>query len=1660
MPPPEPNDPTKFIDLDLLERKLLVGPEEEEEKDNPMFGIDVDELERKLLSKEARTQLRGGEQPVPYDQYSEVKDARRIIRGGTQLSGDTWKPIADKPLSKDTKSRSLRRSMRDIRYRDLSTAMSLEKILELRKKMAQGFAIEGGGGLSKEEAEQLESLTQEDIARRKLSERRRERRTEEEGGWQRAQDITKAVKKTATGEYAFEALGLTPELSEEYAREGGKMTGWMIGTKKGLELAAKLPDARMKALAIVSGGVVGGILGAAPADPLRPMTVGEMYELGTYSAGTGSMLYQLPAKTLIPRVLIGGSEAALITEIAAQGRAALDGGEPLPMEVKQFLKRQVVPFLFGGAAMGAIGPKPKLTGFDVSSVNKARNDVISLYEKRIAHHQKLQRARKGGKKKRQKEIIKTLKADLDAIHKNPSVFLDVSKPELMGRLAVMLRQREQVLKLAKSDQAEANRIAFNESMHYLNSMGRKDALSSLEALVKRDDLIPKFVKEGDETTFGVFDKDFRIDPAGVTETKGIITRDIGEGISPWTIRKDGEWFPAWRGYGPSSRGGIIPFARMHLGVADVLEEAGRLSKSKNPLAIEASTRIKNSPIDGDQYSGIAKGKLLRKAEKLGFNRIGKSKETELAMKEFAEYQKMRYLDDMQDVKGDIPTKMEYAGGKAVTSRVKRAPNFYESMSPMGKALIDGWGDSSGWFGKEMRGLKVKVVDANGKVRDFHSPEWYWPIRLKAVYEQALKNPTSKAPHMREAIEEMHTVFGTKSVDELKKRLAGLGPEDLTAIDKKTGEIKFEDHLGGMFNHLEKGRNIKGLPPEAVKLLDFELSLGEMYLSRGGSRLGEIKNFNQPFVAGADGRPVSNPDYMWNVLKTHSADDITNHYIKDAEKALFDPAKNRWEWANRATTAAMIANQKSAIKNLTGILKPWLFTRTPQYAEGVVRGLVDQAQDLAYSMRLIGSKSRTAELAEDIQAVGKDIADRVQLLQSKEVADTMGRVDKSKIGKLWQKGTGGRDITGGLLNVSGFRPAEDFTRKLTVSIAEVNRRAIMRQIDKAPDASRIMELRLALERSGGNPVERMKIEGELADLIGKPKQQGGSDLGFLPEPRTVTRKPDEIAQNARFDEVARFAARNDINLLKIRDEGIAQRSREKSFIPEEHPETLKWYQAYNREAQGGYRVDQLPLFMQDPQNKVLFKFMNWSQQMQRTFDRHVLEEARKEGNYRPLFKWLATTQIAGETLNPVLSTFFGRERSDAEWKEIGKAFEKDEGGKALQMLVFRAANNAHLSGMWDMWGSMVGSPALRLVERGRLDPVSDVAALQELAMLQEGLQRWHDSGYEAKTSFEVARALSLANQTANIVGVLSDDKVKRYQGKLMPRLRKLQHEFLEKKRSYGAEIQFDESTPMKRDLKAALFSGDADKAASIYSKFLQDKIDSDEYIVAQKPELRKKLQRVVRQEQPIKAGSAYSKKRVDDFVEFLDGTGWGGLEELKSLHNSYIKTAIDAGILDPEKGEGELDKPIAEGRRLNIYNDAVADKFFAVNKNLPSKEYETKLMTKFGVHRLEPFSGDSVSEAVKRIEGEDIISYAKSLYLNKGREDVAAQVLLNKDYRKIPNESVRAKFMWDSWKKQEIPNNRIRSFMDKLKEFNLISTEEVQILLKEIIRDDSLRRNQK
>jgi hypothetical protein len=963
---------------------------------------------------------------------------------------------------------------------------------------------------------------------------------------------------------------------------------------------------------------------------------------------------------------------------------------------------------------------------------------------------------------------------------------------------------------------------------------------------------------------------------------------------------------------------------------------------------------------------------------------------------------------------------------------------------MGKALVDGWNDASRLYAKEMRAIGVKVIDNNGDVREPNLPDNYWPIRLKAVYEEALRNPTSKTS--AKAFDEMRRLLGVKTNDDVVRRLRDLSPEQATPIKSKDvdltkSDVVLEDHLGGMFNHLEKGRRVSNVPDE---LLDFGVDLGNMYISNGGRRLAEIGNYGQGFKAGSDGKAAPNPDYLWNVLKTATKNDPeTKSYISDLEGILFSPKKSNWEWANRATTGLMIANQKSAIKNLTGIAKPWLFTRTPQYSEGVVRGLASQLQDIGYDLRLFSSKSRIAELSEDIDAVSRDMVNRVQLIESKNLDDSMGRdASPSKVRELWKKGTGHRDITGGMLNISGFTPAENFTRKMTTAIADVNLKQIMRQIKETPDAERIMKLRILMEQRGGSPVLRMEID------------------------RLVEANP----ANRRFDEAARFAAKNDIDLLKIRDEGVAQRSREKSFKPEEHPETMKWYHAYGRESQGGYKADQLPMFMMDGElNKAIFKFKNWSQQMQRGFDRYVVEEATQEGNYRPLFKWLATTQIAGEALNPAISSVFGRERSDAEWKEIAKALEKDEGGKALRMLIIRAANNAMLSGMWDLWGGMIGDTAVRAHNRGKLDPVGIPAAMAEFQMLEEGIKRWHDSGYDPKAAWQAVKGVSLVNQTANVVSVLTGDKKKRYLGKIRPRLKTLEREYFKEKgrdsKVYTGEIHFDEFTPMKEDLKKALYNGETEKASELFIDLVEKKMSEGDIRLAPSEEEKiiKGLQKTVRYHQPIKLGSSYSKEKTEDFVKWMEGTGWGGLEELKEMQDRYIKTAIDAGVIEPERVETESQREtrlaIQEGRRWNIVNDARAEKFFDENKKLTPKDYLLKLYTRYGGTGF--LADDTPEQMIERVGvNEPIVSRAKSLYLNKGKDSVPASVLLEPEYRRIPNGAVRAEHMWNAWQKKDVSDKEIKDFMRTLEQWKMLTPDEGGIINKYILKKSGAGRRKK
>ena len=84
---------------------------------------------------------------------------------------------------------------------------------------------------------------------------------------------------------------------------------------------------------------------------------------------------------------------------------------------------------------------------------------------------------------------------------------------------------------------------------------------------------------------------------------------------------------------------------------------------------------------------------------------------------------------------------------------------------------------------------------------------------------------------------------------------------------------------------------------------------------------------------------------------------------------------------------------------------------------------------------------------------------------------------------------------------------------------------------------------------------------------------------------------------------RFANSNNIDLSKVANERFANvmgKKTEVPFNPEAHEETRRLLQSWTKETQGGYRFDQLPLFMQDDFWRTVFKFQNWGQQMAPVF----------------------------------------------------------------------------------------------------------------------------------------------------------------------------------------------------------------------------------------------------------------------------------------------------------------------------------------------------------------------------------------------------------------------------------------------------------------------------
>jgi hypothetical protein len=189
-----------------------------------------------------------------------------------------------------------------------------------------------------------------------------------------------------------------------------------------------------------------------------------------------------------------------------------------------------------------------------------------------------------------------------------------------------------------------------------------------------------------------------------------------------------------------------------------------------------------------------------------------------------------------------------------------------------------------------------------------------------------------------------------------------------------------------------------------------------------------------------------------------------------------------------------------------------------------------------------------------------------------------------------------------------------------------------------------------------------------------------------------------------------------------------------------PETERFLRKSVREAQGGYRYDQVPLFTNGPLGRFLIQFARWGTQATRFQVNNILKpalvgedvpirradgkiEMRRVRTLLPLLRSPLVAAAAGATTYAMREALFGMDRPDASWEEVWKTLEDDE-REGMELALNRMTNDIVMGGTF---GALTDYAAMLrdVAQRGRYkNPVEPPAAslVKETGVLAYKLAR--------------------------------------------------------------------------------------------------------------------------------------------------------------------------------------------------------------------------------------------------------------------------------------------------------------------------------------------------
>lgn len=358
----------------------------------------------------------------------------------------------------------------------------------------------------------------------------------------------------------------------------------------------------------------------------------------------------------------------------------------------------------------------------------------------------------------------------------------------------------------------------------------------------------------------------------------------------------------------------------------------------------------------------------------------------------------------------------------------------------------------------------------------------------------------------------------------------------------------------------------------------------------------------------------------------------------------------------------------------------------------------------------------------------------------------------------------------------------------------------------------------------------------------------------------------------------------------------------------------------RDAQGGYRYNQVPLFVDSPLGRFLFQFARWGTQAARfharnTFRPAVFGEVVKvneggkvvEKRVRTLLPLLRSPLVAmgaGALTLAMREALLGIERADAGWDEIWRTKDEDE-QRAFALALDRLTNDAIFAGTFGAisdYAGLLKDAATRSRFRNPIEPPA-ASILKEAGTLAYKLARQGQLTREDYERFfgSVVSAYRVGSRMAyNFADKVEADwdraKLERADRDRLF-VRRAGSRFADEsgleENPYqpGALPSVTERTPVYSRIEDALMIGDALEAQRLAEEYLA------EVEPAKVKRLQKGLEASIRGRQPVRPGGSTGSELQGAFLD------WAGrrlsdaeFSRIVDVQSRFLETAVNAQLM--------------------------------------------------------------------------------------------------------------------------------------------------------------------